>query len=62
MTFRRLDAKSPVITTDHANWAYADRGPFITTGIRTPLTTGCWEITGKLKSEEVKYVVWLGGK
>jgi hypothetical protein len=60
VTCRRLDAPAPPRTTYGANWAFIDgRPPFITTGIGSPPTTGCWEITGRLAGEEVKYVVRL---
>ena len=60
LIFKRLDAPAPLLTTDHANWAFIDgQPPFITTGVNSPPTTGCWEITGRLAGEEVKYVVWL---
>jgi hypothetical protein len=38
---------------------YQRQAPFVTTGISSPPNTGCWEITGRLAGEEVKYVVWL---
>jgi hypothetical protein len=58
--FKPLDAPAPLRTTDHANWAFIDgQPPFITTGVNSPPTTGCWEITGRLADQEVKYVVWL---
>jgi hypothetical protein len=60
VTFRRLDAPAPPRTTDRAYWAFiSGQPPFITTGITSPPTTGCWEITGRLAGEEVKYVVRL---
>ena len=60
VTFKRLDAFAPPQTTDHANWAFIiGQPPFITTGVNSPPTTGCWEITGRLAGEEVKYVVRL---
>lgn len=61
VTLKRLDAPAALRKIDHANWALIDgQPPFITTGFNSPPTTGCWEITGRLGSEEVKYVVWLG--
>lgn len=60
VTFKRLDTAAPLRTTDQANWAFIDgQPPFITTGVGSPPTTGCWEITGRLAGEEVKYVVRL---
>ena len=60
VTFMRLDAPAPLRMTDHANWAFIDgQPPFITTGVNSPPTTGCWEITGRLADEQVKYVVRL---
>ena len=60
VTFRRIDAPAPPRKTDHANWStISGQPPFITTGITSPPTTGCWEITGRLAGEEVKYVVRL---
>jgi len=60
VSFKRLDAPAPPRTTERASWAFIDgQPPFITTGISSPPTTGCWEITGRLAGEEVKYVVRL---
>jgi hypothetical protein len=60
VTFKRLDAPAPPRTTDRANWAFiSGQPPFITTGVNSPPTTGCWEIAGRLAGEEVKYIVWL---
>ena len=60
VTFKRLDAPAPPRTTDRANWAFINgQPPFITTGVNSPPTNGCWEITGRLAGEEVKYIVWL---
>ncbi len=60
VTFKRLDAPAPLKRTDHANWGFINgQPPFITTGVAAPPSTGCWEISGRLEGEEVKYVVWL---
>ena len=61
ITGRRLDAPaSPLIVDDHANGSYRDdMQSFIMSGVNLP-TTGCWEITGRLKGQELKFVVWVG--
>jgi hypothetical protein len=60
VTFKRLDTAAPPLTTDHAYWAFINgQPPFITTGLNSPPTTGCWEITGRVAGEEVKYTVLL---
>jgi hypothetical protein len=60
LTFKRLDAPDPPRKTDRANWAFiSGQPPFITTGVNSPPINGCWEITGRLAGEEVKYIVRL---
>lgn len=55
ITGRRLDGKGPpmVVTGANGSWTNVD---FIMSGVNFP-TTGCWEITGKFKGTEVKFVV-----
>jgi len=61
VTFTRLDALASPLTTDHANWGHIQGQPaFITTGLSSSPGSGCWRITGRLKGEEVQYVVWVG--
>jgi len=71
VVFMRLDATAPLLMTDHSNWAFVPgQPPAITTGLKlapgpgakTALTDGrgCRQVTGRLGSAEVKYVVWLG--
>jgi hypothetical protein len=61
VTFTRLDAPAPPLATDHSNWSHIPGQPaFITTGMTSSPRAGCWEITGRLKGDEVKYVVWVG--
>jgi hypothetical protein len=63
VTFTRLDAREPQLATDHSNWGHIpDQPAFITTGLNFPPDRGCWEITGRLGGEEVKYVVWVGAR
>jgi hypothetical protein len=52
---RRLDrnAPPPVVTGATGSWTTID---FIMSGVNFP-TIGCWEITGKFKGAEVKFVV-----
>ena len=52
---RRLDGNAPpmVVTGANGSWTTVD---FIMSGVNFP-TTGCWEITGKFKGAEVKFVV-----
>ena len=52
---RRLDGDAPplVVTGANGSWTTVD---FIMSGVNFP-TTGCWEITGKFKGAEVKFVV-----
>jgi len=60
VTLKRLDAPSPPRRTNRANWALINgQPPFITTGVNSPPTTGCGEITGRVAGEEVKYIVRL---
>lgn len=61
VTFTRLDAAASPLMTDHSNWGFIPgQPPFITTGVNTSPIAGCWEITGRLKGDEVRYVVWMG--
>jgi hypothetical protein len=52
---RRLDGTAPPLVVAGANgsWTNVD---FIMSGVNFP-TTGCWEITGKFKGAETKFVV-----
>jgi hypothetical protein len=52
---RRLDGNAPPLVVAGANgsWTTAD---FIMSGVNFP-TKGCWEITGRYKGAEVKFVV-----
>ena len=52
---RRLDGTAPplVVTGANGSWTTVD---FIMSGVNFP-TPGCWEITGKFKGAEVKFVV-----
>ena len=52
---RRLDGNAPplLVTGANGSWTTVD---FIMSGVNFP-TTGCWEITGKFKLAEVKFVV-----
>jgi hypothetical protein len=52
---RRLDRNAPplVVTGANGSWTTVD---FIMSGVNFP-TTGCWEITGRFKGAEVKFVV-----
>ncbi len=52
---RRMDGyTSPLVVTGaNGSWTTVD---FIMSGVNFP-TTGCWEITGKFKGAEVKFVV-----
>ena len=52
---RRLDRNAPplVVTGANGSWTTVD---FIMSGVNFP-TKGCWEITGKFKGAEVKFVV-----
>lgn len=52
---RRLDGNAPplVVTGANGSWTNID---FIMSGVNFP-TTGCWEITGKFKGAEVKFIV-----
>jgi hypothetical protein len=60
ITGKRLDAAAPPLVTDeHANGSYRrDMQSFIMSGVIFP-TTGCWEITGRLKEAELSFVVWV---
>jgi hypothetical protein len=61
VTLTPLDSSASPLITDHSNWASIQGRPaFITTGMSSPPIAGCWEVTGRLDQEEVKYVVWLG--
>jgi hypothetical protein len=61
VSLRRLDAPAPPMTTERAHWAIAPHSPpFITTGVKSSPTAGCWEITGHTRDDQVQYVVWLG--
>ena len=52
---RRLDgAAAPMIVTG-ANGSWTDHD-FIMSGVNFP-TAGCWEVTGRFKGSEVKFVV-----
>jgi hypothetical protein len=52
---RRLDGNAPplVVTGANGSWTTVD---FIMSGVNFR-TTGCWQITGKFKGAEVKFVV-----
>jgi hypothetical protein len=52
---RRLDAKAPplVVTGANGSWTSVD---FIMSGVNFP-TVGCWEIAGRFRGAEVKFVV-----
>lgn len=53
----RLDASAPPLVVEGANGASSmDMGSFIMSGVNFP-TKGCWEITGRFKGAEVKFVV-----
>lgn len=55
ITGRRLDAPSPpmVVTGANGSWTTED---FIMSGVNFP-TAGCWEITGRFRGGEAKFVV-----
>jgi hypothetical protein len=52
---RRLDGDAPplVVTGANGSWTTVD---FIMSGVNFP-STGCWEITGRFKGAEAKFVV-----
>lgn len=52
---RRLDGDAPPLVVTGANGTWQDVD-FIMSGVNFP-TKGCWEITGKFKGAEVKFVV-----
>ena len=55
ITGRRLDAPSPpmIVTGANGSWTTED---FIMSGVNFP-TAGCWEVTGRLRGGEAKFVV-----
>jgi len=54
---KRLDGSAPALVVSGTNGSYTgDLGAFIMSGVNFP-TAGCWEITGKFKGAEVKFVV-----
>jgi hypothetical protein len=54
ITGRRLDAAaSPMLAGANGSWTDHD---FIMSGVNFP-TQGCWEVTGKFRGSEVKFVV-----
>jgi hypothetical protein len=57
ITGRRLDGDAPpmVVTGANGSWTTVD---FIMSGVNFP-TTGCWEIAGRFKGAEVKFVVLI---
>jgi len=59
VTGRRLDAEAHPLITYGATNAYAeDIGDAMLTGVDFP-TLGCWEITGRYRKSELKFVVWI---
>jgi hypothetical protein len=61
VTFTRLDEPASLMKTDQSNWGHIPGQPaFITTGVTSSPAGGCWEITGELNGDKVKYVVWVG--
>jgi len=59
VTGRRLDADAPPLGFYGATNAIADDiGEAMLTGVDFP-TLGCWKITGKYKSVELSFVVWV---
>jgi len=61
ITGKRLDGPAPpLVTDDQANGSYrGDMQSFVVSGVSFP-TTGCWEITGRLHGDELRFVVWVG--
>ena len=57
VSLRRLDIAGMSLVTDHANLAFLGDRKFMTTGFRTPVSAGCWEVIGKLNAAELRYVV-----
>jgi hypothetical protein len=59
VTGRRLDAPAPPLHAHEATNAYAeDIGSAMLVGVSFP-TPGCWEITGKVRDQELSFVVWV---
>ena len=55
ITGRRLDAEALPLVVTGANGSWTDHD-FIMSGVNFP-TAGCWEITGRFRGAEVKFVV-----
>ena len=56
----RIDALAQPLQSDGpgtGSWTADDQ--FLVTGINFP-TIGCWKITGRYGSDELKFVVWVG--
>lgn len=58
ITGRRLDASAPPLRASRASNGYRkqDWKSFMVVGVDVP-TAGCWEITGRYGSDELKFVV-----
>jgi hypothetical protein len=55
VTGKRLDGEAPTVV---ANEAHNAIGSAMSTGVYLP-TSGCWQITGDYKGQELSFVVWV---
>lgn len=60
ITGRRVDGPSGPLLSDRANngWTVDKNHAFMVVGINFP-KLGCWEIKGRYRDAEVKFVVWV---
>ncbi len=62
---RRLDGTAPPLISDanrtgfNGNGSWTGDSVFVMSGVLFP-TTGCWEITGKLRDKQLRFVVFVG--
>lgn len=60
VTGKRLDGPAPAFSIANAtNGGNQAWNSFMLVGADIP-TYGCWEITGRLKSSKLKFVIWVG--
>jgi len=55
---RRLDGNDSFFSTEASGGHSSDMGSFIVSAVNIP-ATGCWEITGQLGEEQLRFVVWV---
>lgn len=59
VTGQRLDGEASPLDASSANGSYSDdMGSAMMMGMLIP-TSGCWEITGNYKGDELSFVVWV---